>query len=105
MKVVMEELAAKCSGNIMGSRINNNLNGNIFDELEVDSDVARLAKILERVAATNLSSIQKKLWDRNTKRALLFNNRVQEGDATWQVLVALSEKLDRSYRRSGVWNQ
>ena len=70
-----------------------------------EKDVARLAKILERVAATNLSSIQKKLWDPSTKRALLFNDHVQEGDATWQVLVALSEKLDRSYRRSGVWSQ
>ena len=70
-----------------------------------EKDVARLAKILEHVAATNLSSIQKKLWDPSTKRALLFNDQVQEGDATWQVLVALSEKLDRSYRRSGVWSQ
>ena len=30
VKVVIEELIAKCSGNIMGSRINNNLKGNAF---------------------------------------------------------------------------
>ena len=30
VKVVMEKLAAKCNGNIMGNRNNNNLNGNIF---------------------------------------------------------------------------
>ncbi|XP_054814078.1 probable glucuronoxylan glucuronosyltransferase IRX7 [Prosopis cineraria] len=70
-----------------------------------EKDVGRLGEILEEVAATNLSKIQRKLWDPSTKRALLFNNEMREGDATWQVMVALSEKLDRSYRRSRVSGQ
>ncbi|KAF7805641.1 putative glucuronoxylan glucuronosyltransferase IRX7 [Senna tora] len=61
-----------------------------------EKDVGKLGEILEHVAATNLSAIQKKLWDPRTKRALLFNNQVQEGDATWQVVVALSERLATS---------
>ena len=70
-----------------------------------ERDVGRLAEILERVAATNLSDMQRNLWDPMTRRALLFHNRVQEGDATWQVLRALGEKLDRSYRSSRVSRQ
>lgn len=70
-----------------------------------ERDVGKLGKILERVAATNLSVIQKNLWDPRTRRALLFHNKVEEGDATWQVLVGLSEKLGRSYRRSLVAGQ
>ncbi|KAG4978628.1 hypothetical protein JHK82_037908 [Glycine max] len=72
-----------------------------------ERDVGKLGKILERVAATNLSVIQKSLWDPGTRRALLFNNnkKVEEGDATWQVMVSLSEKLGRSYRRSLVGDQ
>lgn len=70
-----------------------------------EKDVGRLADILENVAATNLSAIQKNLWDPSTRKALLFNSRVQEGDATWQVFRALSEKLDRSYRSSRVSRQ
>lgn len=70
-----------------------------------ERDVGRLAEILDHVAATNLSAIQRNLWDPRTRRALLFNNQVQEGDATWQVLRALSEKLDRSYRSSRVSRQ
>lgn len=65
-----------------------------------EKDVGKLGMILEDVAGTNLSTIQKNLWDPENKRALLFNNQVQEGDATWQVLNALSHKLDRSHRRS-----
>ncbi|RDX90252.1 putative glucuronoxylan glucuronosyltransferase IRX7, partial [Mucuna pruriens] len=70
-----------------------------------ERDVGRLAEILERVAATNLSAIQRNLWNPATRRALLFNGQVQEGDATWQVLRALSERLDRSYRSSRVSRQ
>ncbi|KAL2331994.1 hypothetical protein Fmac_019575 [Flemingia macrophylla] len=70
-----------------------------------ERDVGRLGKILERVAGTNLSVIQRNLWDPRTRRALLYYNRVQEGDATWQVLVSLSEKLGRSYPRSLVTDQ
>ena len=67
-----------------------------------EKDVGKLARILQRVAATNLSDIQRNLWDPKTKQALLFNEKIQEGDATWQVLISLSEKLGRSYRRSSM---
>lgn len=70
-----------------------------------ERDVGKLSEILEHVAATNLSSIQRNLWDPRTRRALLFNSEVQEGDATWQVLRGLSEKVDRSYRSSRVSRQ
>ncbi|XP_010243240.1 PREDICTED: probable glucuronoxylan glucuronosyltransferase IRX7 [Nelumbo nucifera] len=62
-------------------------------------DVGSLDKILDHVASTNLSTIQRNLWDPANRRALLFNDQVQEGDATWQVLQELSKKLQRSYRR------
>ncbi|KAL2536208.1 putative glucuronoxylan glucuronosyltransferase IRX7 [Forsythia ovata] len=70
-----------------------------------EKDVTKLGKILEHVAATNLTKIQKNLWDPNVRKALLFNNPKKEGDATFQVLVALSEKLDRSHKRSNVSSQ
>lgn len=71
-----------------------------------EKDVEKLGPILEHVAATNLSNIQKNLWDPRNRRALMFNNQVQEGDATWQVLHALAQKLERSYSRgSGVSSQ
>lgn len=70
-----------------------------------EKDVWRLGEILEKVAATNLSIIQRNLWDPRTRKALLFNSRVHEGDATWQVLHSLSEKVDRSYRSSRVSGQ
>lgn len=70
-----------------------------------EKDVKKLGKILEHVAATNLTTIQKNLWDSNVRKALLFNNPMGEGDATFQVLVALSEKLDRSHKRSKVSSQ
>lgn len=65
-----------------------------------ERNVGKLGKILEHVAATNLSVIQRNLWNPRTRRALLFNKKMEYGDATWQVLVSLSEKLHRSYRRS-----
>ncbi|KAM7279000.1 hypothetical protein ACFE04_006134 [Oxalis oulophora] len=64
-----------------------------------EKDVTKLDKILEHVAATNLSIIQQNLWDLDVRRGLLFNDRMQEGDATWQVLYALTQKLDRSMSR------
>ncbi|RYR42942.1 hypothetical protein HN873_026040 [Arachis hypogaea] len=67
-----------------------------------ERDVGKLGRILERVAATNLTAIQRNLWDPRTRRALMFNEEVQEGDATWHTLVSLSEKLGRSYGRSTV---
>lgn len=69
-----------------------------------ERDVAKLGMILEHVAATNLSAIQKNLWDPVVKRALLFNNQIEEGDATWHVLYALAQKLDRSHRTVRVWD-
>ncbi|KAL0667574.1 hypothetical protein Bca4012_030278 [Brassica carinata] len=61
-----------------------------------ERDVGKLGEILEHVAETNLSVIQKNLEDPSVKRALLFNVPPQEGDATWQVLEALSKKLHRN---------
>ncbi|KAH7561113.1 hypothetical protein ACOSP7_016308 [Xanthoceras sorbifolium] len=65
-----------------------------------EKDVSKLGMILEHVAATNLTSVQRNLWDPSVRRALLFNDQAQQGDATWHVLSALSEKLDRSHMRS-----
>ncbi|KAK4408471.1 putative glucuronoxylan glucuronosyltransferase IRX7 [Sesamum angolense] len=59
-----------------------------------ENDVDNLGKILEHVATTNLTSIQRNLWDPSVREALLFNVPILEGDATWQVLDALSRKLD-----------
>ncbi|GKV01297.1 hypothetical protein SLEP1_g13861 [Rubroshorea leprosula] len=70
-----------------------------------EKDVKKLGRILEHVAATNLSSIQRNLWDPEVRRTLMFNEEVQEGDATWQVMEALYAKLDKSYRRSKVSSQ
>ncbi|XP_050112223.1 probable glucuronoxylan glucuronosyltransferase IRX7 [Malus sylvestris] len=70
-----------------------------------EKDVGKLAEILEHVAATNLTSIQKKLRDPRVRGALLFNDRVHEGDATWNVLSALATKLARSHRRARVSSQ
>ncbi|XP_030454036.1 probable glucuronoxylan glucuronosyltransferase IRX7 [Syzygium oleosum] len=64
-----------------------------------ERDAARLGPILGRVAATNLSAIQRKLWSPEVRRALLYNDRVERGDATWHVLRSLAHRLDRSRRR------
>ncbi|XP_043704721.1 probable glucuronoxylan glucuronosyltransferase IRX7 [Telopea speciosissima] len=71
-----------------------------------EKDVGKkLGRILEHVVATNLSGIQRNLWDPEIRRALLFNHKIQVGDATWQVLDALSRKLDKSYRSSRLLGQ
>ncbi|KAL0370109.1 UNVERIFIED_CONTAM: putative glucuronoxylan glucuronosyltransferase IRX7 [Sesamum angustifolium] len=49
-----------------------------------ENDVDNLGKILEHVATTNLTSIQRNLWDPSVREALLFNVPILEGDATWQ---------------------
>ncbi|XP_065868155.1 probable glucuronoxylan glucuronosyltransferase IRX7 [Euphorbia lathyris] len=67
-----------------------------------EKDVGKLGKILQHVAATNLSTVQKNLRDPAVKRALLFNDQMEEGDATWQLLNELASKLDRSRRRGRV---
>lgn len=70
-----------------------------------EKDVRKLGAILEHVAATNLSAIQRNLMDPAVKRALLFNDHLQEGDATWQVLYGLSRKLSRSHRRMRIYSE
>ncbi|XP_051113480.1 probable glucuronoxylan glucuronosyltransferase IRX7 [Andrographis paniculata] len=64
-----------------------------------ERDVGRLGKVLDHVAATNLTVIQRNLRDPEVRKALMFNDPMVKGDATWQVLVALSAKLDRSHKR------
>uniref|UniRef100_A0A453JBW6 Exostosin GT47 domain-containing protein n=1 Tax=Aegilops tauschii subsp. strangulata TaxID=200361 RepID=A0A453JBW6_AEGTS len=63
-----------------------------------EKDVASLETVLDHVVATNLSAIQKNLWDPVKRKALVFNRPLQEGDATWQVLRELEALLDRSQR-------
>jgi hypothetical protein len=71
-----------------------------------EKDVRNLRKVLEHVAATNLSAIQRNLHEPVFKRALLYNVPMKEGDATWHILESLWRKLDdRSYRRSRVLSQ
>lgn len=66
-----------------------------------ERDVSSLESILDRIAATNLSAIQRRLWDPAIRRALLFNSRgVVDGDASWNVLRGLEAMLHRrSWRR------
>ncbi|KAK1695822.1 hypothetical protein QYE76_012519 [Lolium multiflorum] len=61
-----------------------------------ERDVANLEAVLDHVAATNLTTIQRNLWDPVKRRALVFNRPMEEGDATWQVLKELEAKLDQS---------
>ncbi|KAJ6309624.1 hypothetical protein OIU76_014546 [Salix suchowensis] len=70
-----------------------------------EKDVSDLGTLLDDVAASNLSAIQKNLWAPDVRRALLFNDRVQEGDATWHVLSALAQKLGRSSRTGRLSDQ
>ncbi|KAL8152217.1 hypothetical protein V2J09_009977 [Rumex salicifolius] len=70
-----------------------------------ENDVARLGQILDNVARTNLSVIQRNLRDPAISRALLFHDPAEEGDATWQVMSALAHKPNRSKRESRVANQ
>uniref|UniRef100_A0A1D1XKK4 Putative glucuronoxylan glucuronosyltransferase IRX7 n=1 Tax=Anthurium amnicola TaxID=1678845 RepID=A0A1D1XKK4_9ARAE len=63
-----------------------------------EREVGRLEAVLRRVAATNLSAIQRRLWDPANREALLFHRPMRPGDATWHVLRALSSKTHRSWR-------
>ncbi|XP_073040446.1 probable glucuronoxylan glucuronosyltransferase IRX7 [Primulina eburnea] len=63
-----------------------------------EDNIANLGKILEYVAATNLTAIQSNLWDPKIRNALLFRDPMVRDDSTWQVLLSLSEKLDRSHK-------
>ncbi|KAM0897609.1 hypothetical protein ACQ4PT_022460 [Festuca glaucescens] len=60
-----------------------------------ERDLASLEAVLDHVVATNLTTIQKNLWDPVKRRALVFDRPMEEGDATWQVLKELEAKLDR----------
>lgn len=60
-----------------------------------EDDLPKLDKILQQVAATNLTLIQRNLWKEENRRAVLFSNPIIKGDATWHVLDRLSTKLDR----------
>ncbi|XP_020587645.1 LOW QUALITY PROTEIN: probable glucuronoxylan glucuronosyltransferase F8H [Phalaenopsis equestris] len=54
-----------------------------------ERDVGSLESILDRIAATKLPAIQRRLWDPAIRRALLFNGHgIVEGDASWNVLRA-----------------
>ncbi|KMZ69151.1 pectin beta-glucuronyltransferase, family GT47 [Zostera marina] len=64
-----------------------------------ENKVREIERVLDHVAVTNLSTIQKNLWDPNIRNALVYNRQIREGDATWQILRALMAKLDRSWRR------
>lgn len=70
-----------------------------------EDDVDKLGDILAHVAATNLTAIQRNLWDPEVRKALLFSQPMLEGDATWHVMEALSGKLDRSHKKPSVYNQ
>ncbi|KAH9607624.1 hypothetical protein KSS87_014134 [Heliosperma pusillum] len=67
-----------------------------------ENDIVNLGKILEHVARTNLTSIQRNLWDPSLRRALLFHGRVQVGDATWNLLRTLERGV---HTRFGVSDQ
>ncbi|XP_047311018.1 probable glucuronoxylan glucuronosyltransferase IRX7 [Impatiens glandulifera] len=66
-----------------------------------ERDIDKLGSILDHVASTNLTVIQRNLGNPAISRALLYNDdRVREGDVTWQVVESLFEKLNR---RSSQW--
>ncbi|KNA17443.1 hypothetical protein SOVF_079880 [Spinacia oleracea] len=69
-----------------------------------EHDVAKLGSILDHVAKTNLTVIQRNLWDPEVRRALLFNDQIEKGDATWNVIRALAKKKHHSlaHRKSRV---
>ena len=59
-----------------------------------ERDVASLEAVLDHVVATNLTTMQRNLWDPVKRRALVFNCAMEEEDATWQVLKELEVKLN-----------
>ncbi|GAB2275130.1 Probable glucuronoxylan glucuronosyltransferase irx7 [Dionaea muscipula] len=63
-----------------------------------ENDVGELGRILDHVAKTNLTAIQDNiLREPAIRRALMFHDEMEQGDATWQVLRSLSQMLDRSH--------
>jgi hypothetical protein len=70
-----------------------------------EKDIANLEMVLDHVVATNLTVIQKNLWDPVKRKALVFNRPMEVGDATWQVLRELEGLLDQSQRRRYVGSE
>ncbi|KAK8936395.1 putative glucuronosyltransferase [Platanthera zijinensis] len=66
-----------------------------------ERDVGWLEAVLDGVAGSNLSAIQRRLWDPAVRRALVYHRGgVVDGDATWHVLRELQGKVRRrSWRR------
>lgn len=64
-----------------------------------EKDIASLEMVLDHVVATNLTTIQKNLWDPVKRKALVFNRPMEVGDATWQVLRELEVLLEQHQRR------
>ncbi|EFJ23971.1 glycosyltransferase-like protein [Selaginella moellendorffii] len=60
-----------------------------------ERDVHKLDRILSRVAATNVSMIQANLWRDEVRQALVYNQPLVRGDATWQVLDLLSKRKNK----------
>jgi hypothetical protein len=58
-----------------------------------ERDVRQLGRVLDRVARTNLSAIQARLWSPRLRKALLYLDPLQSGDATWHALDSLSTRL------------
>ncbi|KAG6557352.1 hypothetical protein Mapa_001282 [Marchantia paleacea] len=66
-----------------------------------ESDVDNLRRILLRVVATNLTTIQHNLWQEKNRRALLYTQPLLHGDATWQIFNLLSQKIsERKFKRT-----
>jgi hypothetical protein len=63
-----------------------------------------MSMVLDHVVATNLTVIQKNLWDPVKRRALVFNRPMEAGDATWQVLREFEVLLDQSRRSVGSYS-
>ena len=70
-----------------------------------ENDIGKLGQILDHVAKTNLTEIQRNLWDPAVSRALLFNDQIEKGDATWQILRSLAGKLHLAHNKSRVSTQ
>ncbi|XP_057527363.1 probable glucuronoxylan glucuronosyltransferase F8H [Amaranthus tricolor] len=70
-----------------------------------ENDIGKLGQILDHVAKTNLTEIQRNLWDPAVSRALLFNDQIEKGDATWQILRSLAGKLHMAHNKSRVSTQ
>ncbi|KAL2635574.1 hypothetical protein R1flu_007053 [Riccia fluitans] len=65
-----------------------------------ERDVDNLRRILLRVVASNLTTIQQNLWQEKNRRALMFSQPLFYGDASWQILDLLSQKkFERTFKQ------